>query len=275
MSSGTGSGVSAVTPEHFEDGLRRLGLGEGSLVVVHSSLRSFGHLEGGEDAFIDTLLRTVGPQGTVCMPTLTYGRYGPRRPPPQFDADSTSCIVGRIPERFRARPGVRRSLHPTHSVAAAGRLADLLVEGHEFSETPCGPGSPWGRLAAFRGDVLLAGVGTAVCTLFHGPEEEIEPDARCTAPTPCRLVRGGVEETQLLRLHRSYRGAVSNRAALAGPLEAAGLLRRTVVGDAELLLVEAAGLWEFSVALLRRRPSGRRDRASALARAAARRALRR
>jgi len=67
------------------DGLRALGLGAGDLVVVHSSLSSFGWVDGGADAVIDALLAAVAPGGTVVMPTLTFGPYTPENPPPLFD----------------------------------------------------------------------------------------------------------------------------------------------------------------------------------------------
>ena len=52
-------------------GLRALGLAPGDVVLVHSSLGSLGHVEGGADAVIDALLDTVGTEGTVLVPTLT------------------------------------------------------------------------------------------------------------------------------------------------------------------------------------------------------------
>jgi aminoglycoside 3-N-acetyltransferase len=257
----------------IEAGLRELGIREGATVVAHSSLRSFGWVEGGADAVVDALCAAVAPSGTVCFPTLTFGDYGPRRPPPPFDPRATPGVVGRIPERFRVRPGVVRSLHPTHSLAAAGAGAEALLEGHERSPTPCGPASPWGRIARAGGQILLMGVGTSVCTMFHGAEEEAEPEARCTAPTPCRIVTGTGEQTVWLRLHKPYRGAVSNRAGLECVLDRAGVVRRTYVGSSRLLAIDARGLWDLSLELLRARPSRRTDYASALARKYARRAL--
>jgi aminoglycoside 3-N-acetyltransferase len=267
------SSKDAVTQQLIEDGLRELGVGPEAIVVAHSSLRSFGWVEGGEDAVIDALLAVVGPTGTVCMPTLTYGYYGPRRPPPPFDPRSVPCIVGRIPERFRQRADVFRSLHPTHSIAGTGARAEEILRDHERSPTPCGPDSPWGRIAEAGGSVVMVGVGTSYCTLFHGPEEQAEPSKRCGRPTPCRLVTNGSEKTAWLRLHKAYRGAVSNRAAMEGVLESEGLLQRTHVGKATLLRIDAYGLWQLSLTLLRTHPSRPIDKASALTRRLIRRGI--
>src|SRR5713226_1133799 len=144
-------GRPVVTRAMIEAGLRDLGLGPGNIVVAHSALRSFGWVEGGEDAVIDALLAVIEPTGTLCMPALSYGDYGPDHPPPLFDPRTTPGIVGRIPERFRQRLGVRRSLHPTHSITAIGARAEEILRDHDLSLTPCGPESPWGRIAGGGG----------------------------------------------------------------------------------------------------------------------------
>ena len=106
---------------------------------------------------------------------------------------------------------------------------------------------------------MMIGIDLFYCTMFHGPEEEAEPDARCTRALPCPLVDSGVVRPAWLRLHKPYRGAVSARAEMTPSLEAAGLLRRTWVGESEMLLVDARGLWDLSLSLLRARPARRID----------------
>jgi hypothetical protein len=49
-----------VTKEEIKRGLEKLGLKTGSIVMVHSSLSSFGYVEGGADAVIDALFEVVG-----------------------------------------------------------------------------------------------------------------------------------------------------------------------------------------------------------------------
>lgn len=46
-------------------GLQNLGLRRDDHVIVHSSLKSLGYVEGGPDAVIDAVLETVGPGGTM------------------------------------------------------------------------------------------------------------------------------------------------------------------------------------------------------------------
>lgn len=159
----------AVDGDHLRRSFAELGLREGATVLVHSSLSSMGWVEGGADAVIDALLDVVGPAGLLAMPTHTWSTV--HRDQPVFHETLTPSIVGRITETFRRRPGVRRSLHPTHSVAASGPDAAAFLEGHENHDTPCARTSPYGRLVERGGQVLLLGVGLERFTLLHGFEE--------------------------------------------------------------------------------------------------------
>ena len=160
-----------VTRRDIVRGVRQLGLEAGASVLVHSSLSSLGYVEGGADTLIDALLEAVSPNGTVLVPTLTGSEALNAENPPFYDPSETPCWTGRIPETLRQRPDAVRSLHPTHSVAAIGARAQALTQDHEFSITPCGPDSPYGRLARTGGHILLLGVTHSVNTTMHHVEE--------------------------------------------------------------------------------------------------------
>jgi len=151
---------SRITRDEITDGLRRLGLGSGDLVHVHSSLRSLGHVVGGAEAVVDALLEAVAPGGTVMVPTFNHGAAE------VFDVRTTPSTNGAITEALRCRPTAVRSVHPTHPCAAIGPPARELVEGH-LQLCTFDADSPLGRCGRLGGWVLLLGVGMQVNTSAH------------------------------------------------------------------------------------------------------------
>lgn len=55
------------------EGLKRAGLQEGMEIEVHSSLSSFGYVEGGADTVIEALMECVTKCGSIFMPSLCFG----------------------------------------------------------------------------------------------------------------------------------------------------------------------------------------------------------
>ncbi|MGN1423020.1 MAG: AAC(3) family N-acetyltransferase [Oscillospiraceae bacterium] len=49
---------------------KKIGITEGMTLEVHSSLSSFGHVEGGAEAVIEALMECVGGTGSIFMPAL-------------------------------------------------------------------------------------------------------------------------------------------------------------------------------------------------------------
>ena len=93
-----------------------------------------------------------------------------------FDVLETKSCVGYLSEYFRTQvKGVRRSLHATHSCCAVGARADFLLSGHEKDSTPVGENSPFRKLPACGGKILMLGCGFACNTSMHGVEETAMP----------------------------------------------------------------------------------------------------
>ena len=152
-----------LTKTQIKETLFSKGMKPGDHLLVHSSLRSVGPIEGGPDALIDALLEVVGPEGTLAMPAFNYRRYLPF---PHFDARTTPGRTGALTEIFRKRPETLRSLHPTHSITAQGkRAAEFLADHYKFETF--GIGSPLDRLAQAGGYVLLLGVTHLANSCIH------------------------------------------------------------------------------------------------------------
>ena len=141
--------------------LRRLGVKPGDILMVHSALSSFGKVAGGAKAVVDALLDTVGPQGTLLMPSLVAAR--------PYDFRTSPSAMGAISEEFRRRPGVQRSLNPCVPACALGPRAVEFLRDHHRARCPY-IGSPYDLAARAGGYVLLLGVDQDRNTTLHCAE---------------------------------------------------------------------------------------------------------
>jgi len=154
--------------------LKELGVKEGDVLMVHSSLRSVGSFINKPQIIVEVLKKVLGPSGTLLMPALTYENVGPSQP--VFDEKQTPSCVGALTEYFRELPDTLRSIHPTHSVCAVGENSRALLDKHYLDNTPCGPNSPFTKLKENNGKILFMGCGLQPNTLMHGIEELIQPE---------------------------------------------------------------------------------------------------
>ena len=185
------SHMTIVTPTSLTQALHTLGLRPGMGVVVHSSLRSFGQVEGGAPTVIAALMAVLTDQGTLLMPTFNHGEPFEEGGAGFFDPRQTRTINGAIPDHFWRMPGVHRSLDPTHPIAAWGRHAHNYLAEHHRTLT-MGPRSPLGRLHADGGYGLLLGVDYRANTFHHVVETTLKSPClgkRCEA-YPVQLPEG-------------------------------------------------------------------------------------
>jgi aminoglycoside 3-N-acetyltransferase len=242
-----------VTRETIIDGLAALGLPRGATVLVHSSLSSFGHVDGGADTVIDALLAAVGEAGLVVVPTHTWGTVNARQP--VFHVRLSPSIVGRVTETFRGRPDAVRSEHPTHSVAAIGADAAAFVAGHAQFSTPCAPASPYGRLVQRHGWVLMLGVDLSRFTLMHAFEEWAPvPWVFDRTETLYTILDDGRVLTVPSQRHTADPDCARDFPALEPVLGARRLLRTGKIGAATVRLIDASAVADLLVPLLRQYP---------------------
>lgn len=158
-------------------------------MCVHSSLRSFGRVDGGARAVVRAFLA----EGcTLLVPTFSsafeieppahmrFERNGwdyerahattRGRSEGTYATDSTEIDrdMGAIPAAVVSWPGRVRGRHPTDSFAAVGARAPELVSGQSHADV-C---APLEELARAGGYVLLMGVGLERMTLLHLAEKE-------------------------------------------------------------------------------------------------------
>ncbi|MGF2618357.1 AAC(3) family N-acetyltransferase [Rossellomorea vietnamensis] len=176
------------TASLIED-FRNLGVEEGMVLIVHSSLSSLGWVCGGAVAVVTALMKAVGERGTLIMPAQSADNSDPsewENPPvpeswwqiirdemPVYDPGVTpSRGMGMIADVFRSFPGVSRSSHPMYSFAAWGKHADYILSEQPLEEG-FGPRSPLAKIYELEGSVLLLGVTHESNTSLHFAEHSI------------------------------------------------------------------------------------------------------
>lgn len=240
-----------VTKKDIKTGLRKLGLKNGAIVGVHSSLSSLDYVDGGADAVIEALLEVVGQEGTIVMPTHSTNIVEVERTPEEiamgvtwlykilpYDPKETPCSTGTIPETFRKWKGAIRSSHPTHSLAAIGPKAEELIEG-------------WHKSLQLDAYILLIGVGLSVCTAMHLAERRIQfPQHILKKITPPKEFLEKYPETEW----EWDFGPYPDFSKMEEPCLKHGIMKTVKVGEATLKLVKLRELIDLYVEYLKKNP---------------------
>lgn len=195
-------------------------------------------IEGGADVVVDAILRTIGTEGTLVVPTFNYS-------PNPFEPLVTPSVCGRITEAVRMRPNAVRSLHPTHSVAAIGRDAEEITRNHE-NVHPFGIGSPLYKVFEREGKILQIGVGHDTNSIIHVAEELAE----VPYINRIRAVRIAGQGGESLRITVRRPGCSRGFPKLEDTLEESGAVIVTLIGEAVVRLMLAVEVVKAAVEIL-------------------------
>ncbi len=216
-------------------------------VIVHSSLKSFGIVDGGPDTVIDAFLEVL-TDGTLIFPTLRqkdfFNAYN------NWDIKTTPSDVGLISETFRKRAGALRSNQETHSVSAMGVRAQYITEAHNEGKPRIGMwgdyafsyNSPWQKLYELNGKIVMLGVTLVYNTEKHFPEHKLVNDILDALPSEelwqearNKLVRFGDDYdpngAKVWPLHDGLKAQAE--------LEKLGLVKSTMCGPCKIITVDA------------------------------------
>lgn len=250
--------------------LSHLGLRPGDSAMVHAAVGRVGRLMHGPDALIGALRDAVGPRGTVLAYADWDGAYDDlldaegRVPPewrphiPPFDPATSRAIRdnGIFPEFLRTTPGALRSANPGASVVALGARAAWFTADHPL-DYGYGEGSPFAKLVAAKGKVLMLGAPWDTMTLLHHAEHLARiPGKRLRRyEVPLKTPRG-VEWRMIEEFDTSdpvVAGLADDYfAEIVRAFVAAGRGTQGLVGEAPSLLVDAAEICAFAVDWLER-----------------------
>jgi aminoglycoside 3-N-acetyltransferase len=235
--------LAPLTRQDIEQGLRELGLRRRDTIEVHSSLKSFGRVEGGAATVVDALMNVVGERGAIVMSAYAVSPPLPLTAEEQArgirakvrllgDGPHARTGMGAIADEFRIREETVLGTGD-YAVCAWGRNADQHSRGY-------------GYLLEVDGYALLLGVDIHSCSSMHIAENrvaipdeitrlfEVPKDIRRDYPADLYYIEcGGPPEDAW--------GKVQDEA------ERRGLIQRGQVGRAECTLFKAravVGIYE-------------------------------
>jgi len=235
--------------EYIKEQLYALGLEPGDVVLMHSSMKSL-HTKMSPEAFLQEVIAALGPEGTLMLPALTYASVTAEQP--LFSVRDTEPCIGLLPRTFYHMDGVLRSVHPTHSVCAIGRLAVELTSQHVLDDTPVGPHSPFMLLADYGGKLLFIGDVVTSCTFMHGIEEIAgAPYALQTKRTRYIIEDGNGCRTSRDMISHDFEGWKQEYQRIKDILEYPDIMVDKV-GDADCTLIRASSLAEKALMKLRK-----------------------
>jgi aminoglycoside 3-N-acetyltransferase len=240
----------SVTQSNIVSGLRTLGLKAGDVAFVHSSLSSFGHVEGGAEAVVRAFLEVLGPDGTLSVPI--FNKYFTEGPDQVWDRDNTPSLMGRISETARTWPGARRSPHAVHPIAAIGRLAEDLTERYHVTDFAFD--SPFARLLELDAWIVLIGVPFNNCTMVHLLEERAEIPYRHWVDRAGVVVENGVSTPRTFPFLQRHPGVGNDFLPLGDRLEKAGHVRIETIGKSVVRCFRSRDLYDTGMMALRQDP---------------------
>jgi aminoglycoside 3-N-acetyltransferase len=237
----------AVLETDIGRGLSDLGVECGSVLVVHSSLSSFGYVQNGAEGLIKALTAHLTDRGTLLMPAFVQrvngqsASYEDRRR--VWDIDHTPSDVGLVTETFRKMPGVVRSDHPTDSFCAWGRGARDATQGHAtahgrpspWDDRCFGVGSPWEWILDHDAHYVLMGVDFGRCSMLHFAQALYAERVGLYDETPPKWPR-------------------FDFVAVGRILEQQGLVQETTVGTSRWLHIRSKTLVDESLMILEADP---------------------
>lgn len=206
----------------------------GRPVIVHSSLRSVGKIEGGGDALLSALIHVFSKDnGLLCVPTHTWEG-------PMLDMRRPGSCLGALPTIASGRSDGVRTPHPTHSMAVFGQPERVreFVRGEDLVDLPVSPNGCYGKLYHEDGYVLLLGVGHRSNTFLHCAEEMLGVPGRITPEVYERryIDINGIMQTRIMHGFQSWAMSALNYNKLEPAFRHHGCITEGTVGNAKAQL---------------------------------------
>ena len=216
--------------------LEGIGLPRDGIVLVHSSLRLVGNVEGGGEALLDALIEYFTRDGgLLCIPTHTWGFL---RREVTLDMTAPESCLGALSAIALADSRGIRSENPTHSMVVFGNRERALdfIKDELWVESGTSPESCYGKIFREGGHILLIGVAHSRNTYLHCAEDMVGMPNRLTAEprdVTIKLASGEIVRRKILTHRTDYTSDVSLRfTKYEMPFRYHGAIRDGFIGGA-------------------------------------------
>jgi aminoglycoside 3-N-acetyltransferase len=229
--------------------LKDNGLKSDTNIMIHSSLKSIGEIEGRALGLIDTL-KDYFKNGLIMFPMHTWSFINNDNDTLDL-LDENSC-VGVLPN-IAYRSGFIRSPHPTHSIIAYGKNANEYIKNDLNSSTPVNPNGCFGRLHEIDAKVLFIGCNLSKFTYIHSIEERHNVEDRFTSHIFNFYSKDNINTYQfkMPKHYSTLNPHISeNYQKLYLPLKEKGILKEFMLGNAKCMLVDTKQCYQFVNKLL-------------------------
>lgn len=217
--------------EEIKKSLETLGLKEGDIVLLHSSLASIGFVEGGAETVVEAFLETLGEKGTLATPV--FGNLG---------------IITKIVEKH---PRSIKSDCPFGTISAIGADAEYICENHWKAESCHAEGSPYLKIAEKDGFVCLMGVDQDRSTTLHSVEALLKlPYLRKTEEKTIETSEG-----KITKAWKHYPGPHRDFIGLDKMLRESGKMKTGKIGKSMTRLIKSKDLIEICCEEGKRNPA--------------------
>ena len=241
-----------LTLESLTSAFRDLDVQMGDVLLVHSSYKSLGEVDGGPQTVIDALLAALGADGTLIMPTFNFD-FNKGKP---WDVRSTPSQMGILTEFVRKDPRAQRVFHPIYSFAIIGKHAEML--GNLRYKSSYERNSVFGKLRDLDGKIMVIGLSyTNSMTFFHHIEQMEGVGYRFLKQFTGEVTdwNGTTKvDTFEMFVRDIDKGVITEVNPMGELMEKAGVIQSKKIGDADVKLMKANEVYTFTAREMRRDP---------------------
>jgi aminoglycoside 3-N-acetyltransferase len=241
-----------LTYKELLKGFRQVKVDPGETIVVHTSYKSLGGVEGGVDAVIDALQELVGSAGTLMFPAFNFQSWTETH---YFDVLETPSKMGMITELARLRPGAVRTPHPIYSFSVLGPRAGEFSMAEDVEAY--GPNSAFARFHKLNATIISIGLDfNSTFSMHHYIEYNVGCDYRRVKEFSGIYV--GYDRRPQLRTYSMFVRKHDRVRTYIVPgmneLLAAGVIKEVRVGEAKVHYLTANEFFDHMSVIVREHP---------------------